>query len=210
MKAQAWFAKCIKDVRGKPIPNVANAIIALEHDADIRDALSYDEMLRAPILVHQPGIPIGGETVEPRPLTDEDVTDIQKWMQHAGLERIPRGTVRDAVELCAQRQSFHPLRNYLDRLKWDGTPRINVWLITRLGAENTDYVHFIGQMFLISMVARIFEPGCKADHMLVLEGQQGILKSPLVACSPANGSPTACPISRRRVRTRASTCAANG
>jgi predicted P-loop ATPase len=177
MKAAHWIAQCIKDGNGKPIPNVANAIIALECDADIRDALAYDEMLRAPILVHQPGIPIGGETVEPRPLTDEDVTDIQKWMQHAGLERIPRGTVRDAVELCGRRQSFHPLRNYLDSLRWDGKPRVNVWLVTKLGAENTEYVHTIGQMFLISMVARIFEPGCKADHMLVLEGPQGILKS---------------------------------
>ena len=177
MKTAHWFAQCIKDGKGKPIPNVANAIIALECDADIRDALAYDEMLRAPILVHQPGIPIGGDTVEPRPLTDEDVTDIQKWMQHAGLERIPRGTVRDAVEFCGRRQSFHPLRNYLDSLRWDGKPRVNVWLVTKLGAENTDYVHAIGQMFLISMVARIFEPGCKADHMLVLEGPQGILKS---------------------------------
>jgi predicted P-loop ATPase len=177
MKAAHWIVQCIKDGNGKPIPNVANAIIALECDADIRDALAYDEMLRAPILVHQPGIPIGGETVEPRPLTDEDVTDIQKWMQHAGLDRIPRGTVRDAVELCGRRQSFHPLRNYLDSLRWDGKPRVNVWLVTKLGAENTEYVHAIGQMFLISMVARIFEPGCKADHMLVLEGPQGILKS---------------------------------
>ena len=145
MKAAHWIVQCIKDGNGKPIPNVANAIIALECDADIRDALAYDEMLRAPILVHQPGIPIGGETVEPRPLTDEDVTDIQKWMQHAGLERIPRGTVRDAVEFCGRRQSFHPLRNYLDSLRWDGKPRVNVWLVTKLGAENTEYVHAIGR-----------------------------------------------------------------
>jgi predicted P-loop ATPase len=177
MKTEHWIAACIKDHKGRPIANVANAILALEGASDVRDALGYDQMLRAPVLIHQPGIPIGGDVLEPRPLTDEDVTDIQKWMQHAGLERIPRQTVRDAVDLCARRQSFHPLRQYLESLQWDGKPRVNVWLTTRLGAELTPYTQNIGQMFLIAMVARIFEPGCKADHMLVFEGGQGTLKS---------------------------------
>jgi predicted P-loop ATPase len=185
MRTEHWVSACIKDHKGKPIANVANAILALEGAADVRDALGYDEMLRAPVLLHQPGIPIGGDVLEPRPLTDEDVTDIQKWMQHAGLERIPRHTVRDAVDLCARHQSFHPLREYLESLQWDGKPRVNVWLTTRLGAELTPYTQNIGQMFLIAMVARIFEPGCKADHALVLEGAQGILKS--TACQVLAG-----------------------
>jgi predicted P-loop ATPase len=177
MRTEHWVSACIKDHKGRPIANVANAILALEGAADIRDALGYDDMLRAPVLMHQPGIPIAGDVLEPRPLTDEDVTDIQKWMQHAGLARIPRNTVRDAVDLCARRQSFHPVREYLNSLQWDGKPRVNVWLTTRLGAELTPYTQNIGQMFLIAMVARIFEPGCKADHMLVFEGGQGTLKS---------------------------------
>src|SRR5262245_48850995 len=181
MKTEHWVSACIKDQKGRPIPNVANAIIALEGAEEIRDALAYDEMLRAPILLHQPGIPMGGDVLEPRPLTDADLTDIQEWMQHAGLERIARYTVYDAVDTYARRQSFHPLRNYLESLRWDGKPRVNVWLTTKLGAELTPYTQAIGQMFLIAMVARIFEPGCKCDYMLVLEGPQGTLKS--TACA---------------------------
>ena len=63
------------------------------------------------------------------------MTDIQKWMQHAGLERIGREPVRDAVDCYARDHGYHPVRDYLASLKWDGKPRVNVWLITRLGAE---------------------------------------------------------------------------
>jgi predicted P-loop ATPase len=138
-------------------------------------------MLRAPILLHQIGAPIGGDLQEPRPLTDKDVCDIQEFLQKAGLERIDRVTVRDAVDSYARDHSFHPVREYLEGLEWDGKPRLNVWLTTRLGAECNAYTRAIGAMFLIGMVARIFDPGCKADHMLVLEGPQGQMKS--TACA---------------------------
>jgi predicted P-loop ATPase len=182
MKDRHWFAQCIKDIRGKPIPVLANAFIALESDTAMRDALAYDEMLCSTMLLHQVGTPIGGEDdAFPRPITDKDVTDIQKWMQHSGLDRISTVATRDAVESYARNNCYHPIRDYLAGLRWDGKPRVNVWLTTRLGAELADYTQAIGQMFLIAMVARIFEPGCKADYMPVLEGPQGALKS--TACA---------------------------
>jgi predicted P-loop ATPase len=177
MKAPHWLARCLKDSKGKPLPIVANASAALEGDPHLRDAIAYDEMQCAPMLLQNVGDLIGGMIDDLRPLTDCDVTEIQKYLQHAGLERIGREPVRDAIDAYARNHGFHPVRDYLDSLQWDGTGRVGAWLTTKLGAAKTHYTAVVGEMFLVSMVARIFEPGCKADHMLVLEGPQGALKS---------------------------------
>jgi predicted P-loop ATPase len=84
--------------------------------------------------------------------------------------------------LVASEHKFHPLRERLLRLaaSWDQTARLDTWLIRFLGAEDNDYHKEIAFRFPISMVARIFQPGCKVDHMMVLEGPQGILKSKVI------------------------------
>jgi len=60
---------------------------------------------------------------------------------------------------------------------WDGMPRLEQWVIVYLGAEDTPLSRAIGSRWMISGVARIMQPGCKVDHMLILEGPQGGKKS---------------------------------
>jgi predicted P-loop ATPase len=74
-------------------------------------------------------------------------------------------------------RAFHPVRDYLDGLRWDKTHRLDAWLSTYLGAPSGAYEAKIGRMFLVGMVARIFKPGCQSDYMIVLEGDQGERKS---------------------------------
>jgi hypothetical protein len=72
---------------------------------------------------------------------------------------------------------FHPVRDWLDGLKWDGVPRIDNWLRDYAGAEDTAFNRAVGRIFLIAGVRRVRQPGCKFDTMIVLESPQGKNKS---------------------------------
>ena len=157
-----WLRKCTTDRQGRPLPNLANVMIALRNDPAVKDAFAYDEMLCAVMLLHS--IVNEGSTFTSRPVTDVDVSSLQEWLQLAGLPNIDRETTHQAVDLRARECAFHLVRDYLDGLRWDGTPRINGWLATYLGAERSPYTDGIGRMFLISMVARIFKPGWPTRH----------------------------------------------
>ena len=86
--------------------------------------------------------------------------------------------VIDAAMLnIAVRNSFHPVREYLDGLKWDGVPRIDTWLIDHMGAKASPYVKAVGSIVLIAAVRRVRQPGCKFDECLVLVGPEGLGKS---------------------------------
>jgi predicted P-loop ATPase len=176
-----WFGKCIKGATGKPLPILANALIGLR--AEVPDMFAYDEMLCAPLLMRS--LVAGNAGFAPRPCTDIDVGVMQDRLQHLGLARLNKDVTHQAVDICAHERRFHPIRAYLTNLDWDGRSRISTLFPVYFGADSTDYTMAISTMFMVSMVARIFEPGCKADHMVVLEGAQGTLKS--TACGVLGG-----------------------
>jgi predicted P-loop ATPase len=177
----AWHHQCIPDGQGQILPVLANAVTAIRGTPDMANAIAFDEMARVPMLVG----PFGDGNVFPRPITDADVVRVQQWMQTAGIRRIGKEAVHDAIRLHADDKAYHPVRDYLKGLRWDGLPRLDTWLANYMGTEATPYTSLIGRLFLIAMVARILKPGCQADYMLVLEGSQGILKSS--ACKVLGG-----------------------
>lgn len=171
-----WFSRLILDDHKRPFPNLANASIALEKDDALSGAFERDLMTRCTLLTRRLPGDHGAEPL-PRPVRDCDIARVQRYLQAIGLPRIGRETISDAIDLAAENRAQHPLRNWLDGLVWDGRRRLDTWLVDYLGADPTPYADEVGRMFLVAMVARIFEPGCKADYLLVLEGPQGCGKS---------------------------------
>lgn len=146
--------------------------------------VAFDEFKQRVVLLAPPPWKPNDQT--PRNWTDADTIETQAWLQ-AQLFKPSKDATADAVFMIAHRNVNHPVKNYLDRLEWDGTPRIDGWLARYMGAESTEYTRAIGAMFLIAAVARIYQPGCKADNMLILEGSQGIGKSTAVlSLSPSS------------------------
>jgi predicted P-loop ATPase len=95
------------------------------------------------------------------------------------MKTIGKELVESAIRTVAAVNQYHPIRDALAMVEHDGTPRLDAWLVRYAGAEDTPYVRAVGRKFLIQMVARVMRPGCKADHVLVLQGPQGIGKSTL-------------------------------
>lgn len=89
---------------------------------------------------------------------------------------------KDALlAVASAKRLYHPVKEYLSALKWDGVPRLDTLLVEYLGAEDTPYVRAVTRKTLVAAVARIFKPGTKFDSILVLNGKQGIGKSTLFA-----------------------------
>jgi len=160
-----WRDLLIKNREGKPKALMANAEIALRASAEWAGRLTYDEFAQNV-----------WDCRQERYWTDIDDLVAAKWMQHNGIFVGP-AIVRQAAELTASAHSFHPVRTYLATLVWDGAKRLDSWAIDYLGAEDTPYMRAVASRWMISAIARVMDPGCKADCLLVLEGDQGVLKS---------------------------------
>ena len=172
-----WRAKLLftetKPPRPKPL--LANALVALREAPEWAGVLAYDEFaLVAMAMLPPPWLQRLNDEWTPRPWTDTDDVLATEWLQRNDI------CVQDAgraAETVAREAAFHPIRDYLGGLRWDGTKRVEQFAETYLGATATTYHRAVSRSLLISAVARVFDPGCKADHVPVLEGPQGKFKS---------------------------------
>ena len=159
---------------GKPLLNHLNVMVALQYAPEWKDVFVFNELKQKAQAVKPP--PIGGKV--PRDWTDADDTETVVWFQRNGIQIVSREMVGSCVQAWAKRHSINPLRQWLESLQWDGEPRVDGWLSTYFGVSPSSYAVSVGRYWLISGVARVLKPGpVQADHMLVLEGDQGIGKS---------------------------------
>lgn len=172
---EVHWAQRLHTRRGEVTACLANVVLILSNHEQWAGVLGFDEfsqrtLRRAPI----PGCDMADGVGE---WTDVDTSRATVWLTNA-YGMTPTSVIVDqAVELAAKNAAFHPVRDYLASLTWDGTERLEHWLTDYLGVVRNGYTTRVAKWFMVAMVARVMRPGVKFDYCLVLEGTQGLRKS---------------------------------
>ncbi len=171
-----WRDGLIRNENGASRPILANAITALRGASEWEGVLWLNEFTATTMARKAPPWARNGADWQERPWTDFDDLKAAEWLQHHSVQ-VGVEVAAQAVQAVSGGRTYHPPRDYLGALTWDKTARLNNWLVNYLGVEATPYARAVGQRFLISAVARLFEPGVKADSVPILEGPQDAGKS---------------------------------
>jgi predicted P-loop ATPase len=162
---QGWVNPATGEKKEKvssPLPKLTHAVMLFrEH---WKERLKFNQLLLR-------------QELDGKPLSDADLSRIRLWLEEATYRSFGKEVVCDAVDEVCDEGHYDPLVDYLDSLVWDGEPRLATWLTDIYGAEHNEYTSAVGKCWLISGVARAYEPGVKVRNVLLLQGPEEIGKS---------------------------------
>lgn len=163
--------------KGQVASSINNIVLILENDPKLKGVYAYNEFDHIEIALRTMPWRRVRNALD-KSLRDSDDSNLRHYLE-ANYKINGKEKIRDAIRVVANRNTFHPVREYLESCKWDGVPRVDTLLIDYLGAEDSEYTRAVTHTTLVAAVARVYEPGCKFDYMLTLSGAQGIGKSTL-------------------------------
>ena len=167
---------------GHPFPfdgkSKTNAYLFLKHHERFAGLLCYNEFTDSVMLSRRPPWDEGDSDPAPRRIRDDDFFMLAAHLEYCDIS-VSKETAADAAVRVAKENAINPPKEYLSRLEWDRKPRLDSWLTYYLGADEQppEYLALVGSKWLMGAVSRVFEPGCKFDSVLILEGNQGLGKS---------------------------------
>lgn len=173
-----WKEKLDVDRKGNIYGTIDNILLILENDGYFKNKIAYDDFEKCEVAIRD--LPWRKVDSTNRRLIDKDDSNIRHYLEKIyGISNMTK--TRDAMEVLANKATYHPVRDYLSSLTWDGIGRVDNLLVDYQGAEDNEYTKTVIRKMLVAAVARVFRPGVKFDHVLVLVGEQGKKKSSLIA-----------------------------
>lgn len=172
----SWLKKlAVNRKSGEAESTIENAVLILANDPNLKDSFGQNEFVGLPTVKR--GLPWRKDATGSL-WTDADDAGLFYYMEKR-WRLSGEGKIRHGWTVINERNAYHPVREYLRGLVWDGVERVDTLLVRYMGAEDTAYVRAVTRKWMCAAVKRVFEPGCKFDGMLVLVGGQGIGKSRL-------------------------------
>lgn len=172
-----WLGDLERTKKGEALPTIENAMIILRNDRRLAGLFALDAFAkREQATRNMPWRPVCPAT---KYLKDSDDAGVRHYLQK-NYEMSSKTAIQDAMMLIVEENTFHPIKDYLETLKWDGRPRIDTLAIDYLGAEDSIYTRTVMRKLLVAAIARIYNPGAKFDYVLTFVGSQGVGKSTFV------------------------------
>lgn len=156
---------------------IYNVMLILTNDIKLNKCFGYDTFKNRKALLAD--LPWRKITEDNNYFRDEDEASLRLYMERY-YNITSRAAIRDALDTYIFKRAYHPVRDYLDKLEWDGVKRLDTLLIKYMGATDIEYTRAVTRKVLTAAVARIYNPGIKFDYVLTLAGEEGIGKSTLV------------------------------
>ena len=171
-----WMKKLELDKKGNIVSSPANVKQILRCDPFLSGRIGYNEFsYRICVLANLPW----ERSSDTGDWTDGDDSCLRNYLSETyGVTGA--NVIYDACAQVFMEHRYHPVRDYISSLDWDGVPRVDTFWIDYLGAEDTKYTRTVTRKHLVAAVARVFKPGVKFDYVVVLSGPQGIGKSTLL------------------------------
>lgn len=174
--AVEWMTELDTDSKGNYTSTAQNINIILANDARLKECFrqnSFDNKRYVYRTLPWRRVP------SPEPIKNVDYSGIRNYIETIyGIASMQK--IDDALSLEFEKNSFHPIKDYLNSLEWDYTERIDYLLMDYFGAPDNYFTREAIRKCLVAAVARIFNPGCKFDLVLTLIGPQGTKKSSFV------------------------------
>ena len=161
----------VKSDKGRVRQSIENCMTVFYRDPLLKGTIRKNELTGK--------IDIGGELSWKRNgvgLTDTDVYQIQRYLENQ-YSLTNDKIIHKAMYIVASENSYHPIRDFLESLEWDGVSRIDYLLPKYLGAEKSEYTREVMRLLMLAAIHRVYEPGCKFEIMVCLVGGQGAGKS---------------------------------
>lgn len=178
VESDEWTEKLEYDRKNNLLPTPENLRLIMENDPNLKSVFGNDLLSKRIALFRRP---FWRKKDDKDPFwNDTDEAELRLYLGGKRYGIKAKDLISDVFKSVSAKHSFHPIRDYLNGLEWDGEKRLETFFIEALGVEDSEYSRAVTKAMLVAGVQRVMEPGSYMDYVMVFIGKEGLGKSKLL------------------------------